>query len=84
MRETDPDLKEHVISVLRSASSNSVTDDSLQTAFNKEERQCSLLDVQQACAELVEEGRLRRLDAEKVPRSRRYELVRENSREENL
>ena len=77
MRGTDPDLKEHVVSVLRSATIDSATDRTLCTGINNEGRECSLLDVQQACAELVEEGRIRRLDAEKRPRSRRYKLVRE-------
>jgi hypothetical protein len=84
MRGTDPDLKEHVVSVLRSATIDSATDSSMHAAVEREGRECSLLDVQQACAELVEEGRLRRLDAEKTPRSRRYKLVRDGPDSESL
>lgn len=78
MRGADPDLKEHVVSVLRSATIDSATDSSMHAVVEREGRECSLLDVQQACAELVEEGRLRRLDVKKTPRSRRYKLVRDS------
>ncbi len=77
IRGTDPDLKEHVISVLRSATIDSATDRTITEVVNNEDRECSLLDVQQAGAELVEKKRIRRLNVEKLPRSRRYELVRE-------
>jgi hypothetical protein len=80
MRGTGPDLKEHVISVLRSATIDSAADRTSTKVINNKGLECSLRDVQQACAELVKEERVRRLDVEKLPRSRRYELVREESK----
>lgn len=78
MHRTDPDLKEHAIDLLRTATIDSATDRSLHQAINREGRNCSLLEIQQACAELTAEHRLQKLDAEKVERSRRYKLVRED------
>lgn len=82
MRATDPDLKEHVIDILRTASIDSATDKSLHQAIQNEDRACTLIEVQQACTELVEEGRLRRLSAKKVPQFRRYKLVRDHRDED--
>lgn len=78
MHTIDPDLKEHVIDVLRIATIDSATDRGIHRAINREGRDCSLLEVQQACAELTDEHRLQKLDAEKVDRSRQYRLVRED------
>jgi len=78
MHRTDPDLKEHVIDILRIASIDSSTDITLHRAINREGRECSLLEVQQACAELTAEGRLQKLDVQKAERSRRYKLIRRN------
>lgn len=78
---TDPDLKAHVISALRMVPQirrQALSDGSIHRIVTNEGHEASKLDIQQARAELVEEGRLR-IVGEKG-RSKRYEFVDETSR----